>query len=128
MQVVSCDAKGFIKYWDAETFAFPTAAVSFKSLFATDLMACVKAGCFAKSIAVSKCGSRFAIACSDMTVRVFAYLTGKQLCCFHTSMEVCRCSSLVFACLRISPAISSAACTLAWRCAAARHSSYSEGT
>lgn len=88
LQVVSCDAKGFIKYWDAETYAFPSSDVSFKSMFATSLMDCVKDGCFAKSLAISRDGRRFAISCSDMSVRVFAYASGKLLCRFDASMEV----------------------------------------
>lgn len=89
MQVISADVKGFIKYWDTETFKFPAHGMQFKSMFQTDLMDCVKAEVTPKSVAVSKAGNRFALACSDLSIRVFEYATGKCLSTFSASMQVC---------------------------------------
>jgi peptidylprolyl isomerase domain and WD repeat-containing protein 1 len=85
---VSCDVKGFVKYWDSESGQFPSQAVQFKSIFQTDLMACVKDAVVPKSIAVSKDGQKFALSCSDFTVRVFKYQTGKCIQRFDTSIQV----------------------------------------
>jgi hypothetical protein len=89
VQVISCDTKGFIKYWDADTYAFPTVTVSFNSIFQTNLMDCVKEGCMAKSVCVSKCGGWFAVTCSDLSVRVFSWRAGKLRRRFETSMKAC---------------------------------------
>ena len=88
MQVVSCDTKGFIKYWDAETHSFPSSTVSFSSMFATNLMDCVKAGVTPKTVTVSKCGLWIAVTCSDMSALVIEYKTGKLQRRFDASMEV----------------------------------------
>lgn len=88
MQVISCDVKGFVKFWDAETYGFPAATVSFSSVFATDLMACVKAGVVPKSIAISQNGKWLAITCSDLSVLVLSYRTGKLRRRLDTCLEV----------------------------------------
>lgn len=88
IQVISADVKGFIKYWDSETFKFPSQGVNFKSVFQTDLMDCVKSGTTPKAIAVSRLGDRFAAACSDFRIRVFEYASGKLLRIFDASMQV----------------------------------------
>lgn len=88
VQVISADVKGFIKYWDSNTFKFPAQGISFKSLFQTDLMECVKAGTTPKAIAVTKSGNRFAIVCSDLSVRVFEFASGKLLHTFNATMQV----------------------------------------
>lgn len=87
MQMVSCDSKGFVKYWD-QAGKFPTQGLKFKSMFSTDLMACVKDSVVPKNIAVSKCGRRFVLACSDNTFRVFSYATGKCIRKFDASIQV----------------------------------------
>jgi WD40 repeat protein len=94
VQVVSCDVKGFIKYWDAETFRFPSTGLQFKSMFQTNLMDCVKMGCMVKHLSVSRSGEWLAVSCSDFSVRVLAYSTGKLKRIFHTDMKVC--STCVF--------------------------------
>lgn len=88
LQVISADVKGFIKYWDSETFKFPTNGIGFKSVFQTNLMDCVKAGVTPKAIAVSKSGDRFSVVCNDLSVRVFDYASGKCLGTFLASMQV----------------------------------------
>ena len=88
LQVISCDTKGFMKYWDAETHVFPAAAVSFKSMFATNLMDCVKSGLVPKAVAVSKAGDLLAISCSDLSVLVIDFKSGKLRQRFDASMQV----------------------------------------
>jgi WD40 repeat protein len=82
--------KGFIKYWDPESGHFPSQGLKFKSIFSTDLMMCAKDSVVPKSIAVSKSGEKFALACSDNTFRVFLYGTGKCVRKFDASIQVHR--------------------------------------
>ena len=77
-----------MKYWDAETYKFPAAGLRFTSMFATSLMDCVKEGCYAKHVAVSHGGALVALSCSDLTVRVVAYETGRARCCLAAGLQV----------------------------------------
>jgi WD40 repeat protein len=88
LQVISCDAKGFVKYWDAETYSFPAASVTFTSMFATNLMDCVKSGIVPRDVAVSKDGRLLALTCSDLSVLVLDYRSGKLRQRFEVSMQV----------------------------------------
>ena len=91
---MSCDSKGFVKYWDPQSGQFPSQGLQFKSIFSTDLMSCAKDSIVPKHIAVSKSGQKFALACSDNTFRVFACATGKCIQKFDASIQV-RCSHQV---------------------------------
>jgi hypothetical protein len=80
--------KGFIKYWDAESFRFPSTGLEFKSMFQTNLMDCVKSDCIVKHVCVSRSGDLLALACSDFSVRVLSYSTGRLRRFVHTDMKV----------------------------------------
>ena len=86
-QVVSCDAKGFIRYWDCDAHDFPASRCEFTSYFATDLTACVVAKCVPKSITVAPGGARFVVCSSDCVIRVFSFRSGKCVRSLDESLE-----------------------------------------
>jgi hypothetical protein len=88
MQVISADSRGFIKYWSSDSYRFPADTVRFKSIFSTNLMDCVSEGAVPRSITVSHWGARFAITCTDMTVRAFDFLSGHCLQKWPVDMKV----------------------------------------
>ena len=88
IQVISADAKGLIRYWGCESYSFPVDRTDFTSMFATDLMACAKAKCIAKTICVSPNGALFALVCSDSIVRVFDFKTGKCKSSYDETFDV----------------------------------------
>ncbi|KAL0585602.1 hypothetical protein ABG067_004744 [Albugo candida] len=74
---ISCDAKGHIEYWNAETFNFPEDSLAFKYKGETDLYELAKHKTIPMSIAIDSQGENFALTAKDAQIRVFRFLTGK---------------------------------------------------
>ncbi len=78
--VMSIDAGGFIEYWNAESYEFPTGSHSvlkFKHKIETDLYEFVKLKTAPTSLSVSNDGRYFVAMSRDRMIRVFTFATGK---------------------------------------------------
>lgn len=86
--VISGDRRGHIAYWNAETFKFPSDAVTFKFKGETDLYDLAKATTYATSIDVSPTGDSFVVTATDAHIRVFRFTTGKLRRKYDESLQV----------------------------------------
>lgn len=80
---------GVINYFDAATYAFPTAAVTFQLKLGTDLycLARAKPRVAALGLEVSADGEQLAVVAADWKVRVLRFRTGRLRCVLDESLE-----------------------------------------
>lgn len=87
VHVRTLDNVGIIEYWSPTTFQLSKDGRHFQSKLETDLFALARATAHALSLDISSDGSRFVIYSSDHKVRVFKFLTGKQMRVYDESLQ-----------------------------------------
>ncbi|GMF58391.1 unnamed protein product [Phytophthora fragariaefolia] len=88
--VVSADRKGFVEYWDADSYTLPKdrGVLTFKFKGETDLYELAKCKTYATSVDVSADGKSFVVTAKDCHIRVFRFATGKMRRKYDESLAV----------------------------------------
>lgn len=87
--MISCDRAGVISYWNVESTS-PAPEVQFKLKMETDLFMLAKLKLVPVFVEVANGGQRFVVCCSDGSIRLFSFATGKLLFDFpnHRATQV----------------------------------------